>query len=153
MCTTILRSEICCNTTKNRFKVCHCNVLMTEWTRYIAICLSMYSIFTIPLPLEDYHPQKLCWITDKKYFQYKKYKKYIQCIFFLQTFIMVISIFNLCQAFPFPWLLLGFLIFPGLSSPGPPSQTTFNVASSSTFPEVWLWNCQEATAVGHFGAL
>ena len=71
------------------------------------------------------------------------------------------------RLFPFPGFFSGFFIFPGLFSglslvswslgldvsPGPPSQTTFNVASSSIFPEVWLWNCQEATAVGHFGAL
>ena len=41
----------------------------------------------------------------------------------------------------------------GGSAEQPPSQTTFNVASSSMFPEVWLKKLQVDTAVGHFGAL
>ena len=41
----------------------------------------------------------------------------------------------------------------GGSAEQPPSQTTFNVASASMFPEVWLKNSQVDTAVGHFGAL
>ena len=41
----------------------------------------------------------------------------------------------------------------GGSAEQPPSHTTFSVESASIFPEVWLKNSHEDTAVGHFGAL